>query len=96
MLARSALLQQWPRLVVLGFHCHANGDPESTRLRKWYQQTFEDLDSCGLPRPIRPEQAEALAGLEPKVQSTHRLHFAVVSLAQIAALDGGSHARILA
>ena len=56
------------------------------------EQAFQNFDRRGLPRAVRPEQAEAFAGLDLEVQPTHSLDFAVISLAQIAALDGGGHA----
>jgi hypothetical protein len=63
--------------------------------RSRLQQALENLDGRGLPCPIRTEQPEALARLNLKIQSTHGLNFAVIGLAQIATLDGNSHAGIL-
>ncbi len=47
------------------------------------------------PAPFGPEKTEAFSGLNLEVQSAHGLDFAVVSLAQIATLDGNSHGSIL-
>src|SRR5215471_14906949 len=59
------------------------------------QQAFEDFDGRGLPCSVGTEQSEAFALLNLKVQPTHRFDFAVVGLAEIAALDGGGHGEIL-
>jgi hypothetical protein len=59
--------------------------------RSRLQQTLKDFDGRGLPRPVRPEQTEALAGLNLKIQPAHGLNLAVVSLAQIATSDGYRH-----
>ena len=63
--------------------------------RSRLQQPFQDFDGRGLPCPVRTEQTEALSGLNFKVQPAHGLDFAVVGLAQVAALNGYRHSVIL-
>src|SRR4051794_39403156 len=55
------------------------------------EQSFKDFDGSGLPRPVRPEQAETLASVNFEIQSSDRFNLAVVSFAQVAAFDGGRH-----
>jgi hypothetical protein len=52
-------------------------------------------DGRRLPCPVRPKQAKAFAGLDFEVQAAHGFEFAVVGLAQIAAVDGYGHWEIL-
>src|SRR5437660_20121 len=59
------------------------------------QQPFEDLDGCGLPCTVGTEESETFSGLDLKVEPTHCFHFAVVGLAQVAALDSEGHRLIL-
>jgi hypothetical protein len=40
-------------------------------------QTFENLDCCGLPCPIRPEQAKDFSGLNFEINSFDGLHVAI-------------------
>ena len=61
----------------------------------WRQQALEDFNGRSLPRPVRTEQAEALASFDLEVQPANGLYFAFVGLAQIAALDGWGHGLIL-
>ena len=55
------------------------------------EQAFEDFDGGRFARAIGSEQAEAFAGLDLEVEAADGFHFAVVGLAQVAALDGGGH-----
>ena len=59
--------------------------------RRGRQQSFEDLDGRGLARAVRPEQAEALAGLDGQVEPANRFDFAVIGLLQASATDGSFH-----
>src|SRR5581483_4325006 len=59
------------------------------------QQSFQDLNRRGLPCAVRTKQSEALSHLNFEVETADGFHFAVVRLAQIAALDGGRHPGIL-
>ena len=56
------------------------------------EQPLEDLDRRRLARPVRPEQAEALAGRHREVEPVDR-HELAVALDQSAALEGGRHGR---
>jgi hypothetical protein len=60
------------------------------------EQTFEDFDGRGLPRSIRTEEAEALAGLDLQADAADGFDFSVVGLAQVGALDGRRHEQIVA
>ncbi len=55
------------------------------------QQSFENFDGRGLAGAVRTQQAETLAGLDGQVETAHGFDFAVVGLAQTAALDGNLH-----
>ena len=56
-----------------------------------FQQAFQNFDCGGLPCSVGAEQAEAFAGLDLEVEPAHGLEFAIVGLAQIAAMDGYGH-----
>ncbi len=60
------------------------------------EQAFEDFDGRRLPCSVRTEQAEALAGFDLQAEAADGFDFAVVGLAQVGALDRGSHWCILA
>ena len=59
------------------------------------QQAFQNFNGRGLPRAIRSQQAEALPGLDFKIQPANGFHLAIVSLAQVAALNRDGHGAIL-
>jgi hypothetical protein len=59
------------------------------------EQPFKDFDRGGLPCPIRPQEPEALSGLNLQAQSANGFYFSVIGLAQVAAFDGSRHAKIL-
>src|ERR1035438_820108 len=63
--------------------------------RRRSQQTLKDFDGRGLPCTVRTKQTEAFASLNAQTEAANGLHFAVVGLAQIGALDRRSHEGIL-
>ena len=59
------------------------------------EQAFQNFDGGGLPCSVGAEQAEAFARLNFQIQAADGFNLAVVSLAQVAALNGGGHLQIL-
>jgi hypothetical protein len=60
-----------------------------------FDKSLEDFDGGGLPRSVRTQKAKALSGLDFQTQPADGFDFTVVGLAQVAALDGSGHAKIL-
>ena len=69
--------QQLAQLALMALPRHAQ-DFDFARGRR--EQTFEDFDGGGLAGAVRPEQTEALAGLDVEIQSADRLDLSVVGL----------------
>src|SRR5229473_5066933 len=70
--------------------------PENTDLSgSGFEQTFQNFDGGGFSRSVRPQQAETFSRPNLQIQSTDRLNFAVIGLAEVAALDHGRHEGIL-
>src|ERR1035438_4376038 len=93
---QARLLQRDPQPLAHLALILAPAVPQNRHLpRSRREQAFEDFNGCGLPRPVRPEQAKALAGLDLQVQATHGLDFAIIGLAQVTALNGYGHWVIL-
>ena len=59
------------------------------------EQPFKDLDGGGLACSIRSEKTKAFPALDFEAQPAKGFDFAVIGLAQVAALDGSRHAKIL-
>ena len=59
------------------------------------EQSLKDFNGGGLSRPVRTEQAKAFPSFNLQVETAYGFDFSVVSLAQIATLDGNRHAGIL-
>src|SRR3989442_9298262 len=79
--SRGFVCQLWPRIMTW---------PEVG-----LEQALQDFDGGGLPCTVWPEQAETFPGFDLEVQPANGLDLAVVSLPQVAALDGRGHAMIL-
>ena len=56
---------------------------------------FKNFDGRGLPCSVRAQEAEALSALNFQTQPADSFDFAVVGLAQVAALNGSRHSKIL-
>jgi len=61
----------------------------------WLEKSFENFDGRSLPCSVGTEQAKTFAGLDFKIEPAHGFDFAVIGLAEIAALDGYGHVQIL-
>ncbi len=63
--------------------------------RSGFEQAFKNFDSGRFPSPVWTEQTKTFSGVNLQIQPANSFDFAVVGLAQIAALDHGWHEGIV-